>query len=143
LLNVHAPVLINVRDLRDGLTVLASINAAGTASANGRSSRPYLSADGRYVAFDSNASDLVPGDTNGLSDVFLRDMQTRQTTRVGLNGAGGAGQSDGDSYVAAMSADGRFIARTPPQIFSSGICRLTRRASSASTRGHLLSPPAK
>jgi hypothetical protein len=76
-------------------------------------------------------------------DVFIRDMQTQQTTRVRLNGAGGAGQSDGDSYVAAMSADGRFIARTPLQIFSSGICRLTRRVSSASTRGHLLSPPAK
>ena len=99
-----------VRDLRNGVTVLASVNAAGTASANGRSSRPYLSADGRYVAFDSNAADLVPGDTNGLFDVFIRDMQTQQTTRVSLGGLGGAGQSNDDSYVAAMSADGRFVA---------------------------------
>jgi hypothetical protein len=108
--NFQQDVFVHLRDLRNGLTLLVSINEARTASANGRSSRPYISADDRYIAFDSNATDLISGDTNGLFDVFIRDMQTQQTTRVSLNGLGGAGQSNGDSYTAAMSADGRFVA---------------------------------
>ena len=52
---------------------------------------PSISADGRYVAFDSNATNLVPGDTNGYDDVFVHDRQTGQTTRVSVDSAGNQG----------------------------------------------------
>ena len=52
-----------------------------------------MTPDGRYVAFESTASDLVAGDSNGLSDVFLRDMQANTTTLVRLSKTGGSGNS--------------------------------------------------
>src|SRR5262249_23101538 len=67
---------------------------------------PQISADGRYVAFDSIASNLVPGDTNDDTDVFVRDLATGTTTRVSLTAAGG--QAAGLSGQAAIAADGRF-----------------------------------
>ena len=48
---------------------------------------PAISADGRFVAFNSDATNLVPGDTNGARDVFVRDRQTG-TTRAGERRAG-------------------------------------------------------
>jgi hypothetical protein len=70
-------------------------------------SRP-LSADGRFVAFDSFATNLVPGDTNNRRDVFVRDRQGGTTRRVSL-GSGGA-QGNGDSVLPSISAGGRFVA---------------------------------
>src|SRR5262249_18468776 len=68
-----------------------------------------VSADGRYVAFASLASNLVPGDTNGYWDVFVRDRQTGTTERVSV-ASDGTG-ADSDSYGGlAISADGRFVA---------------------------------
>ncbi|MFJ9444518.1 hypothetical protein ACIRRH_21950 [Kitasatospora sp. NPDC101235] len=67
-----------------------------------------LSADGRYALFTSLASNLVPGDTNRLYDVFVRDLWTRQTERVSL--ADDGAQLDGSSSQAAISADGRYVA---------------------------------
>ena len=67
-----------------------------------------LSADGRFVAFDSCSSNLVPGDTNGECDIFVHDRQTGQTTRVSLSSTGE--QSNGDSTRPQLSADGRFVA---------------------------------
>ena len=68
-----------------------------------------ISANGRLIAFASSASNLVPGDTNGMRDVFVRDLRTGTTTRIDL-GAGGA-QANGDSFgPLAMSGDGRFVA---------------------------------
>ncbi len=67
-----------------------------------------ISADGRYVAFDSEASDLASGDTNGQSDVFLHDRATGTTTRVSTN-ASGTG-SNGASGNVALSGNGRFVA---------------------------------
>ena len=55
---------------------------------------PSISADGRYVAFASWASNLVPGDTNGISDVFVRDLQTGAITRVSTDANGDQGNSD-------------------------------------------------
>ncbi len=75
---------------------------------NGNSWAPAISADGRFVAFESEASNLVAEDTNEVSDVFVHDRQTLQTTRVSV--AGGGGQLDGDSIVEAISADGCFVA---------------------------------
>jgi Tol biopolymer transport system component len=72
---------------------------------------PAISADGRFVAFDSTASNLVPHDTNDAADVFVHDRKTRKTERVSL-GAGGV-QGNGDSSGGtglAISADGRFVA---------------------------------
>src|SRR5687768_7377430 len=69
-----------------------------------------ISADGRFVAFTSDATNLVPGDTNKATDVFVRDRQTGKTERVsvGLGGVEGAGYSGVNGL--ALSADGRFVA---------------------------------
>src|SRR3954451_1628681 len=96
-----------VRDTKAGMTTRISVAAAGT-EADGNSFEPAISADGRYVAFHSDASNLVPGDTNGADDVFVKDRQTGATTRVSVNTAGA--EADGGSYTPAMSADGRLVA---------------------------------
>ncbi|MEW6158276.1 MAG: S8 family serine peptidase, partial [Verrucomicrobiota bacterium] len=75
---------------------------------NGESGAPSLSADGRYVAFASDASNLVPNDTNRRRDVFVRDRQQRTTTRVSINSAGLPG--NGTSDFPWMSKDGRYVA---------------------------------
>jgi len=87
-------------------TTRVSVDSSAV-EANGPSSLPAVSADGRYVAFYSVASNLVPGDTNATGDVFLHDRQTGQTTRVSVDSAGG--QSNGNSGVPSLSADGRFV----------------------------------
>jgi Tol biopolymer transport system component len=67
-----------------------------------------VSGDGRYVVFSSSAIDLVPGDTNGQQDVFVRDTKTDRTTRVSV-GTGGV-EGNGMSRQGSISADGRFVA---------------------------------
>jgi len=85
-------------------------SGSGTLSADGNlfGGPPVISADGRYVAFESVASNLVAGDTNGREDVFVRDVVTGATTRVSL--ANGGAQANNDSQGASISADGRFVA---------------------------------
>ncbi|MCL5107597.1 MAG: hypothetical protein M1401_01725 [Chloroflexi bacterium] len=94
----------------DGATGQTSLVSAGPdgSTANGHSYRPSLSADGRYVAFDSVATNLVPEDSNGTADVFVYDRTTGQTVRASL-GTGGA-QADGASLTADISPDGRYVA---------------------------------
>lgn len=104
-----------VHDTRTGETVRASVSSSG-AQANGQCRRPALSGDGRFVAFDCNASTLVDADTNALTDVFVRDQRERRTTRISV-GPGGA-QANGESFDAAISGDGAVIA------FSSGASNL-------------------
>jgi len=95
-----------VRDRVTGTTTRVSISTRG-AQANGGA--PAISADGRYVAFISSASNLVAGDTDGWQDVFVRDRISRTTTRASV--ATGGTQANRDSYgPAAISADGRYIA---------------------------------
>ena len=77
------------------------------AGGNGDSTTVSASSDGRYVAFTSAASNLVNADTNSAADVFVRDRQTGQTTRVSVSSAGV--QGNGDSTAAALSADGRYV----------------------------------
>jgi len=96
-----------VRDLAAHATVRASFPPSGH-EANGPSSSPRISADGRFVAMVSHASNLVPEDTNNQPDVFVRDLQTGALERVSL-GTGGQ-QADGPSDGPAISADGRFVA---------------------------------
>ena len=75
--------------------------------ANGTSSFPCFSADGRFVAFDSEASNLVPGDTNGVFDVFVYELASGRIRRVSVNSQGGEG--NGDSMRPFLSADGRYV----------------------------------
>ena len=96
-----------VRDLQTGVTLRISVDSAGT-QGNAESDAPTLSADGRYAAFQSDASNLVANDTNAVKDVFVHDLQTGITTRVSL-GLGGA-QGDGYSYSSAITPDGRYVA---------------------------------
>lgn len=98
---------IFVRNLNTGTTIRIS-DAPGGGQGNGDSEDPAISGDGRFVAFTSEASNLVTGDTNGKEDVFVHDLQTGTTTRVSV-GTGG-GQGDGDSSDPAISADGRYVA---------------------------------
>jgi Tol biopolymer transport system component len=105
-----------VRDLTAGTTELVSIGLGG-APADGPSAAPTLSADGRYVAFHSRATNLVAGDTNGLQDVFLRDrvagttvlVSVRLGAGVPLAGAIGPEISDDGSVVAFWSGSGDFV----------------------------------
>jgi len=76
--------------------------------ANGGSRDATVSADGRHVAFRSDASNLVRNDTNGIADVFVRDLLTGMTERVSV--ASGGTQSNGGSTFPSISADGRFVA---------------------------------
>src|SRR5437762_758323 len=106
-----------VHDRQTGTTERVSV-ASGGAQGNGSSGLigfafpPALSADGRFVAFVSAATDLVAGDTNGVSDVFVHDRQTGTTERVSVasGGAQGNGNSGGFFAVPALSAAGRFVA---------------------------------
>ncbi|PWU23106.1 MAG: hypothetical protein C5B48_09185 [Candidatus Rokuibacteriota bacterium] len=96
-----------VHDLRTGKTVRASVDSAGN-QANGEPFfRPVLSANGRFVAFDSSASNLVAGDTNSVIDTFVHDLRTGKTVRVSVNGLGD--QADGKSLFPAISANGRVV----------------------------------
>ncbi len=98
---------IFVRDRQTGTTRRVSVSSAG-AQGNGDSYLPVMSADGRYVAFMSQSSNLVAGDTNGMADIFSRDLQTATTQRVSVSSTGV--QSDGNSGHLAISANGRYVA---------------------------------
>ncbi len=92
------------------LTQRVSLDSGGV-QGTGNSFAPSITADGRFVAFNSQAANLVAGDTNGFFDVFVRDRQTGITERVSVSTAGT--QGDGDSsfgYTPSISADGRFVA---------------------------------
>lgn len=80
--------------------------APNGAAADGPSGNASLSFDGRYVAFDSTAGNLVPDDT-GRRDVFVHDRTTRVTTRVSVDTFGNA--ANGDSFAPRISGDGRFV----------------------------------
>src|SRR5439155_1725953 len=89
-------------------TSRASCVASGGTEGNAASLGFALSADGRFVAFRSDATNLVAGDTNGTTDVFVHDRQTGATERMSV-GSGGV-QGNGFSAGPALSADGRFVA---------------------------------
>ncbi len=97
-----------VRDMRTGETSIVSLKQDGTA-AGGGSNTPAISANGRFVTFDSFASDVVPGDTNDRFDVFRRDRLLGQTTRVSVD-SNGAEALGGDSFQAAISDNGQRVA---------------------------------
>ena len=109
-----------VHDRWTGVTTRVSVASDGT-QADGRGfdrsirrslfvSRPFLSADGRYAAFSSRASNLVPGDGNGLSDVFVHDLLTGTTRRVSVSPD--RREANGASVVSGISASGHVVAFT-------------------------------
>ena len=104
---------VYARDTDTGVTQLVSRATGAGAKGNGNSRYPTVSADGRFVAFTSDASNLVTGDTNGQTDVFVRDRQTGKTERVSL-GQGGVQGNDysfsNNPVPSWISADGRFVA---------------------------------
>ena len=103
--DTNATADIFLRDRGEGSTTRLSVGHGGT-QANGASGNPAVSPDGRFVAFSSNASNLVPADTNELSDVFLLDRRTGTIQRVSL----GQGHAQGNGFDPSISADGRFVA---------------------------------
>ncbi len=101
-----------VRDIfyrawQNNYTEIVSVDSSA-AQANGDSYEPAISADGRYVAFTSDATNLVPGDTNGFRDVFVRSRSSGTTTRVSVDSVGS--QANGNSYSPSISADGLSVA---------------------------------
>jgi Tol biopolymer transport system component len=96
-----------VRDVQAGTTWRIS-TAKGGGDADGLSTNPAISGDGRYVVFESAATDLVDGDTNGTLDVFVHDIWTATTKRVSLDENGA--QLDDASGDAAISPDGGYVA---------------------------------
>jgi Tol biopolymer transport system component len=104
-----------VHDRQTGNTTRVSIGTGGT-QGNAGSQFPVIGADGRWVAFESFASNLVADDTNGSTDVFLHDRDTGETTRISV-GAGGI-EGNGHSHYPSISADGRSV------VFSSSASNL-------------------
>jgi Tol biopolymer transport system component len=108
-----------VHDRVAGATTRVSVSSGGT-QGNGRSGGASISGGGRYVAFESEASNLVQGDTNtcddfngepiSCSDIFVHDRATGETTRVSI--ASDGSEADSYSYGASISADGRYVAFT-------------------------------
>jgi pimeloyl-ACP methyl ester carboxylesterase/archaellum component FlaF (FlaF/FlaG flagellin family) len=109
-----------VHDRLTGIPQRVSVDSAGN-QGNGESYKPAISADGRFVAFTSAASNLVPGDTNATADIFVRDRDTDadgvfdepgavSTARVSIDSAENQGNAGSD--VPAISADGRHVAFT-------------------------------
>ena len=98
---------IFVHDRATGATTRVSVTSAGgQTSAHSRS--PSISADGRYVAFHYGAGDLVTGDTNNTTDVFVHDRQTGETERVSVSSSEAEGNSA--SQEPSINADGRYVA---------------------------------
>jgi Tol biopolymer transport system component len=97
---------IFVHDFNTGRTTRVSVRSDG-GEAGGHCRGPAISANGRFVAFNSFAENLVDGDNNYMSDVFVHDRERRTTARVSVR-SGGA-QANKDSETADISADGRLV----------------------------------
>ena len=110
---------IYVHDRRTAITTLVSVSSNG-AVGNAASSDPAVSDDGRYVAYASEASNLVPGDTNNTTDVFVYDRVNRSTTRASVGTTGG--QGTGPSRNPSISRNGQKVA------FESAAANLIGRA---------------
>jgi Tol biopolymer transport system component len=99
---------IFVRNNSTGQVTLVSVDQTGQ-SGNAASFNPRISPDGRFVVFDSTATDLVPNSTNGTQETFVRDLQTNTTSLVSVDQSG-SGAANLPSFGEAISADGRLVA---------------------------------
>jgi Tol biopolymer transport system component len=98
---------IFVRDLTDGAVSRVDVSSTGETAHGEGSTVPSISADGRFVAFESHGDNLVPNDNNGVKDVFVHDRAVGTTERVSVNSSGV--QALAPSYMGEVSADGRFV----------------------------------
>jgi hypothetical protein len=112
---------------KDDLVLVSRASGATGAKGNGNSAHSAISADGRFVAFDSNAPNLSPDDSDGFTDVFVRDLQMGTTTLVSRAGGVSGAKGNGNSDATAISADGRFVA------FESSASNLSPNDSDSST----------
>jgi len=96
-----------VRDRQAGTTTRVSVGPGGAQGNDDSVNIPSISRNGRYAAFTSLATNLVPGDANGVHDVFVHDRQARTTRRVSV--ASGGVEGNDNSYDPSLSADGRFV----------------------------------
>ena len=97
-----------LRDRASNTTVLVSGNWSGTGGGNGNSMLGRVSTNGQFVVFQSDASNLVPNDTNGVTDIFVRDLVAGTTTLVSVSTNGGP--ANGASTDPVMTPNGRFVA---------------------------------
>ena len=95
-----------VRNLQLGQTRRVSVDTSGV-EGNGASTRPQISANGNSIVFESSATNLVPGDSNGRRDVFVHDLDTSLAERVSINTTGA--ETNQESNFPSISADGRFV----------------------------------
>src|SRR5688500_13943676 len=102
----NLPFGIFVHDRQTGSTEIVSVSSRGR-QGEGSSSAPDISDDGRFVAFDSDAANLVRGDRNNITDVFRHDRETGETILVSVSSDGQ--QGDSSSHAPAISADGNLI----------------------------------
>ena len=113
-----------VRDLASETTERVSVGPSGS-QVSGYSFRPAISARGQFVAFSSYARDLVPGDSNGMADVFVRDLRTGRTSLRSLTSSGGSADaacgfpsiSEGAGRVVFVSAADNLVASDANQKF--------------------------
>ncbi|HVZ93877.1 MAG TPA: hypothetical protein VG797_05155 [Phycisphaerales bacterium] len=105
---VLATVFVATAFVSGQTTTRVSLASDGFTQGNGGSEAPAVSADGRFVAFQSDATNFVPDDTNASSDIFVHEIQTGHTTRVSV--VTGGGQANGRSLSPTISADGRYVA---------------------------------
>lgn len=98
---------IFVRDIVTGKTTRISVSSTGV-QANIMSQTPAISADGRYVVFETGATNLLPGDTNAHSEIYMHDMLTGENRRVSL--ASDGTQPNGWCFDPVISPDGRYVA---------------------------------
>lgn len=99
---------IFVHDMTTGETRLESRDSSGIL-ANGPSSRAKFSSNGTYVVFESEATNLVPADTNTVADIFMRIPSMGITSRVSVGTGAPGAQSNGQSLRPCVSADGRYV----------------------------------
>lgn len=95
------------RDLSNKTTTLVSVDKSGRGGGDGNSSMASISGDGRWVAFASDAENLIEGDTNRITDVFLRDLSSGETRLVSATPDGSQLYKDSDNPQ--LSVDGRYL----------------------------------
>ena len=98
-----------VRDRAAGTTTRVSVDSSGV-EGNGPSLLGTLSADGNVVAFESEASNLIAIDNNGMRDIFVHDRTTGVTERVSVDSTGTEGDADSGEFAPALSTDGQIVA---------------------------------
>ena len=98
-----------MHDMVTGATTRVSVDSRG-AESNGGGESPSISSDGRFVAFHSDATHLVLGDTNVQNDVFVHDRLSGATTRMSVDSNGAEGNGNSGQYGLSICSDGRYVA---------------------------------